>query len=93
MTIPSSSLRRRRPGLVALAAGGRRLVAGLSFASPIRLMVGYAAGGGVDAMARMLAQRLPALLGQQVVVENRAGATGMIAADAVPRRRPTATRC
>jgi tripartite-type tricarboxylate transporter receptor subunit TctC len=52
---------------------------------PIRLMVGYAAGGGVDAMARMLAQRLPAALGQQVVVENRAGASGLIAADAVAR--------
>jgi tripartite-type tricarboxylate transporter receptor subunit TctC len=48
-------------------------------------MVGYAAGGGVDAMARMLAQRLPAVLGQQVVVENRAGASGLIAADAVAR--------
>jgi tripartite-type tricarboxylate transporter receptor subunit TctC len=47
--------------------------------------VGYAAGGGVDAMARMLAQRLPAVLGQQVVVENRAGASGLIAADAVAR--------
>jgi tripartite-type tricarboxylate transporter receptor subunit TctC len=48
-------------------------------------MVGYAAGGGVDAMARMLAQRLPALLGQQVIVDNRAGASGMIAADAVAK--------
>jgi tripartite-type tricarboxylate transporter receptor subunit TctC len=52
---------------------------------PIKLMVGYAAGGGVDAMARLLAQRLPQVLGQQVVVENRAGASGMIAADAVAR--------
>ena len=52
---------------------------------PIRLMVGYAAGGGVDTLARMLAARLPAVLGQQVVVENRPGATGMIAADAVAR--------
>lgn len=55
---------------------------------PIRLMVGYAAGGGVDAMARMLAARLPALLGQQVVVENRAGASGVIAADAVAKSAP-----
>ena len=52
---------------------------------PLKLMVGYSAGGGVDAMARMLAQRLPPLLGQQVVVENRAGASGMIAAEAVAR--------
>ena len=55
---------------------------------PIRLMVGYAAGGGVDAMARMLAARLPALLGQQVVVENRAGASGVIAADTVAKSAP-----
>jgi tripartite-type tricarboxylate transporter receptor subunit TctC len=55
---------------------------------PIRLLVGYAAGGGVDAMARMLAQRLPALLGQQVVVENRAGASGMIAAETVAKAAP-----
>ncbi|MCG2591804.1 tripartite tricarboxylate transporter substrate binding protein [Ramlibacter sp. XY19] len=52
---------------------------------PIKLMVGYAAGGGVDAIARMLSSRLPALLGQQVVVENKAGATGMIAADTVAK--------
>ena len=55
---------------------------------PIRLMVGYAAGGGVDAIARMLAQRLPAVLGQQVVVENRAGASGVIAADVVAKSPP-----
>jgi tripartite-type tricarboxylate transporter receptor subunit TctC len=55
---------------------------------PIRLLVGYAAGGGVDALARMLAQRLSPLLGQQVVVENRAGATGMIAADLVAKSAP-----
>ncbi len=52
---------------------------------PVRLLVGYSAGGGVDALARMLSTRLPAVLGQQVVVENRAGATGMIAAEAVAR--------
>ena len=55
---------------------------------PIRLMVGYAAGGGVDAMARMLALRLPPLLGQAVVVENRAGASGVIAADVVAKSPP-----
>ena len=52
---------------------------------PIRLLVGDAAGGGVDAMARLLAQRLPQVLGTTVVVENRAGASGMIAADTVAR--------
>lgn len=55
---------------------------------PIRLMVGYSAGGGVDAMARLIAPRLSTLLGQQVLVENRAGAAGVIAGDAVARATP-----
>ena len=79
-----------RRGLIALALA---LALPLAHAQaypnrPIRVLVGYAAGGGVDAMARMLAQRLPAVLGQQVVVENRAGASGMIAAEAVARSAP-----
>lgn len=62
------------------------LAAAQAFPSrPVRILVGYAAGGGVDAMARMLAQRLSPLLGQQVIVENRAGASGMIAAEAVAK--------
>ena len=55
---------------------------------PLRIMVGYSAGGGVDAMARLLAQGLSGVLGQQVVVENRAGASGVIAADAVAKSAP-----
>jgi tripartite-type tricarboxylate transporter receptor subunit TctC len=57
-------------------------------AKPIRVVVGYSAGGGVDAMTRMLAQRLAPVLGQQVVVENRAGASGMIAAETVAKSAP-----
>ncbi|VWX56536.1 putative exported protein [Burkholderiales bacterium 8X] len=55
---------------------------------PIRLLVGYSAGGGVDAMARLVAPRLSTQLGQQVVVENRAGAAGVIAGDAVAKATP-----
>jgi tripartite-type tricarboxylate transporter receptor subunit TctC len=55
---------------------------------PIRLVVGYSAGGGVDAVARLLGVRLSALLGQQVMVENRTGATGLIAADLVAKAPP-----
>ena len=55
---------------------------------PIRLLVGYSAGGGVDAMARLIAPRLSAQLGQQVIVDNRAGASGSIAADAVAKATP-----
>lgn len=86
MSMPS--LRRRT-----LLGAASALAAPFAFAQalpshPVRLMVGYAAGGGVDAMARMLSVRLPTPLGQQVIVENRAGASGMIAADNVARAAP-----
>ena len=55
---------------------------------PIRLVVGYSAGGGVDAVARLLGTRLSAVLGQQVMVDNRTGATGMIAAEYVAKSAP-----
>ena len=72
---------------------GLLLAAGASYAQaypnkPIRLLVGYSAGGGVDAMARLLAPRLSTLLGQQVVVDNRAGAAGLIAGDAAAKAAP-----
>jgi tripartite-type tricarboxylate transporter receptor subunit TctC len=50
------------------------------YKGPITLVVGYPAGGSADIGARMLAEKLPALLGQPVIVENRAGAGGQIAA-------------
>ncbi|AOB39849.1 tripartite tricarboxylate transporter substrate binding protein [Bordetella parapertussis] len=52
---------------------------------PIRLMVGYSPGGSVDIVAREYAQHLGRLLDQSVVVENRGGASGTIAAQAVAR--------
>ena len=82
----TAHLNRRRLLAAALASAAPLVHAQSEFpGKPIRLLVGYAAGGGVDTLARMLAARLPAVLGQQVVVENRPGATGMIAADAVAR--------
>ena len=55
---------------------------------PIRLIVGYPAGGGADALARIMAQRLGDSLGQQVVVDNRPGASSAIASDTVAKAAP-----
>ena len=76
-----------------VVSAGLLLAAGATYAQaypnkPIRLLVGYSAGGGVDAMARLLAPRLSTLLGQQVVVDNRAGAAGLIAGDAAAKAAP-----
>jgi tripartite-type tricarboxylate transporter receptor subunit TctC len=48
---------------------------------PIRMLVGFAAGGGTDTTARAIGQPLSEALGQQVIVDNRPGAAGNIAAD------------
>jgi tripartite-type tricarboxylate transporter receptor subunit TctC len=57
-------------------------------ARSIRLLVGYGAGGGTDLISRLLADRLSKALGQPVVVENRPGAGGTLAADKVAHSKP-----
>jgi tripartite-type tricarboxylate transporter receptor subunit TctC len=54
----------------------------------VRIVCPIAAGGGIDATARIVAARLSELWGQQVVVENKSGASGNIAAEAVARSEP-----
>jgi tripartite-type tricarboxylate transporter receptor subunit TctC len=57
-------------------------------AKPVRIMVGFAPGGSTDVTARILAQELTKLWGQQVVVDNRPGASGMIGADLAAKAAP-----
>jgi tripartite-type tricarboxylate transporter receptor subunit TctC len=53
---------------------------------PIRIIVGFAPGGGTDILARVMAQKLSPMWNTQVIVENRAGAAGTIAADFVSKQ-------
>lgn len=55
---------------------------------PVRLIVGFAPGGGVDLLARGVARKLQDQLGQPVIVENRPGAGSTIGANAVARAKP-----
>jgi tripartite-type tricarboxylate transporter receptor subunit TctC len=57
-------------------------------AKPIRIVVGFAAGGASDVTARVLAPRITALLGQPVIIENRLGSGGAIATEFVARSAP-----
>ena len=59
-----------------------------SSSKPVRVVVGYSAGGATDTMARLLAQRLTTQMNQPFIVSNMAGANGNIAADHVARSMP-----
>jgi tripartite-type tricarboxylate transporter receptor subunit TctC len=84
--------------MIPLAAA---VVAALSFATaasaaergdypnrPIRMLVGFAPGGGTDTTARAMANKLTERLGQQVIIDNRPGAAGNIATDIAARSNP-----
>ncbi|MFD4837515.1 Bug family tripartite tricarboxylate transporter substrate binding protein [Achromobacter sp. NPDC058515] len=76
---------------LALAASTPLHAADPAAGRPITLIVPFAAGGGVDGMGRLLAERLRSELPQGVVVENRPGASGMLGAQTVVRSAPDGT--
>ncbi len=75
-------------GASAVAAWSRSAWADAYPSRPVKIMVGYAAGGGLDLAARLIGQSLSERLGQQFIVENRTGAATNIATDAVVRAAP-----
>ncbi|WP_176463981.1 hypothetical protein [Bordetella genomosp. 11] len=96
--------RRSRTGLaraaIALLLGGP-LAAGPAHAAdnakwparPIRLVLPFPPGGGTDTLARIMAPKLGDLLGQPIVVDNRAGASGISRRISWPRPNRTAIPC
>jgi tripartite-type tricarboxylate transporter receptor subunit TctC len=82
MKLPRRQFLRVTAGVAALPAVSRFAWAQAYPARPVRWVVGFPAGGTTDIMARLMGQWLSERLGQQFVIENRAGAAGNIA----PRR-------
>jgi tripartite-type tricarboxylate transporter receptor subunit TctC len=77
--------------LVAVALAALPAAAQEKINRPVRLIVGFAAGGSVDLVARMMAERLSPRLGQPVLVENRPGGFVRVAIDAVRSAAPDGT--
>src|ERR1700681_1295178 len=75
-------------GTAALPAMSRIVRAQTYPTRPVRLIVGFPAGGATDLYARLIGQVLWERLGQQFIIENRAGASGNIGTEAVVRAAP-----
>jgi len=72
-------------GALAVAGAARAQIGG---GKPIRILVGFSAGGGNDVVARIVAQKLGEATGQSVIVDNKPGASGLIAADILAKAPP-----
>jgi tripartite-type tricarboxylate transporter receptor subunit TctC len=85
---------RRLNGLIAAAAIAGAVMAPSAAGAqtypnhPVRLVVGFAPGGNTDLIARIVAERVQGPLGQRVIIDNRGGANGAIAADTVAKAAP-----
>src|SRR5207245_2589748 len=71
--------------LIAFLACSSQIFAQAYPTKPVRIIVPYSAGGGTDIVARAVGQKLADAWGQPVIVDNRAGASGMIGAEAVAK--------
>jgi len=88
MDLTRHKILRLGAGVVLLSAVSRG-VSALDYPTrPVRILVGFAAGSAFDILARLIAQWLSERLGQPFVVENRSGAAGSVATEAVARVRP-----
>jgi len=81
----STTRRRALAAATLLALAGPALAQDAWPTKPVRMIVPFAPGGSTDVVARMVGQRLSALWGQPVVIENRAGAGGNVGADVVAK--------
>jgi tripartite-type tricarboxylate transporter receptor subunit TctC len=88
MPLPRRQFLHLAAGAAALPAVSRIARAQAYPARPVRIIVGLAAGGGTDIVARLMGQWLSERLGQSFVVENRPGANGNIATEAVVNASP-----
>jgi len=88
MKLPRRKFLHLAVGAAALPAGSRLAWAQAYPARPVRIIVGFAAGGTVDILARLMGQWLSERLGQQFVIDNRPGAGANIATEAVVKALP-----
>src|SRR6478735_8724615 len=88
MKLPRRTFMLLAAGAAALPAVSRVTWAQAYPSQPVRIIVGFAAGGATDILARLLGQVLSQRLGQQFVIENRTGAATNIATEAVVRAPP-----
>ncbi|MEA2981522.1 MAG: hypothetical protein QOF09_3345 [Alphaproteobacteria bacterium] len=91
LKLPRRQLLRLAAGAAALPALARIAWAQAYPSRPIRLILGFAAGGSADIVARLIAQFVSDRLGQPVIVENRTGASSNLAGEAVARAAPDGT--
>ena len=86
--MPIASRRRLLAAALAVAAGSALPRLALAQGRTVRILVGFPAGGGTDALARLLAEHLRGELGANVIVENRPGAGGQLAAQTLKAATP-----